>query len=147
MSSVEESQDPKAKDIEEINVFEKLLTYKDKVHKIVITVPFMLDQLAVHYMTLNSGEIDESQLPSNFDDFTPAEKVDFLLSATERKVWKMIEKANNNKETPEKYKINKEMWDEIKNNFPDVFEQIVGIISGRAMEAFQSFFSGQRNQE
>jgi hypothetical protein len=141
------SEEDQNQDRQEENIFEKLLSYKDKVHRVTVRAPFLEEPIIIHYMALKEGEFEPPDFPEGFTEYTPGDKIRTLLEYQEMRVWTMIEKANKNKDTPEKYKMTREQFFGLKENFFDVYQQIVAMVSGTAQETLRTFIDGQPSQD
>lgn len=132
---------------DELNIFDQLLSLKDKTLSIRVVIPYLSEPLFVYYMILKEGEFEAPALPPNFMDFDEDKKADYLLSLSEMKVWEMIKKANKHGKVPKKYKMTKKKFLSLKKNFPEVYNEIIGVISGRVVKYMDFFMRGQQIAE
>jgi hypothetical protein len=131
----------------EMNVFDRLLTFKDKLLDISVDVPFMDEPLKIYYMVLKKEDEPDIDMPSDIMDWQPNERFKFLLKQSEARVWAMIKKANKHKDVPKKYKFSQKNWDAIKKTFPDITEMIVGRITGSLDKMLENFIIGRPTQK
>ena len=127
---------------EELNVFDELLALKGKLLVARVITPYVRRQLMIYYMPLTEGEHEAPEAPEDFLKMGVADQAEYLGHVGEVKVWAMIVKANDSGKVPKKYQFSRKQFDELKREFPDVFNEIVGAISGRMAKTLDFFIGG-----
>jgi len=130
-----------------MNVFDRLLTFKDKLLDISVDVPFMDEPLKIYYMVLKKEDEPDIDMPPDIMEWKPNERFKFLLKQSEARVWAMIKRGNKHKDVPKKYKLSQKNWDKIKKTFPDITEMIVGRITGSLDKMLENFIIGRPTQK
>lgn len=143
-----EDIDPEAlaEDVDEVNVFKRLLYDKDKVHVVRIRTPFLNEPLLIHFMRLDAGEEPELNIPKGFTKMADRERAEVMRQWNSTIAWKMIAKANKSGKVTEKYVLDRRTWDMLKKEFSDVHDNIIGRVTGAYQELIDAFLSGPTSQ-
>ncbi len=132
---------------DDFNVFDQLLSLQDKVFSVNLTAPYLDGRVIVYYMVLRSGDYEPPGLDPDFMTWGTKRKAEYLLDISEERVWAQIDKAQKTGDVPGRYMLTKKKFFALKEQVPEIFNEIVGIISGRAMKYIDFFTSGPQKAE
>ena len=142
----EKQQSAVKENLDEVNVFKRLLYGKDDLYTVRVRTPFLPQPLIVHYMRLGAGEEPKLDIPDDFDKIELADRAKILTKWNATIAWAMIKKANKSGKVAEEYVLDSKTWNEIKKSFPSIHDDIVAKVTGAFSEMLDFFIGGGKSQ-